>query len=111
MRDIDLFQQALGLVAPWYVERAEFNASKRRLDLFLDFQRGGSFRCPECGQGDCKAYDTTEKTWRHLNFFEHEAHLHARTPRVARARCGVKAVEVPGRGRAAVSRCCSRRSC
>jgi transposase len=95
MRDIDLFQQALGLVAPWYVERAEFDATKRRLDLYLNFERGGTFRCPECGQGDCKAHDTTEKTWRHLNFFEHEAHLHARTPRVACARCGVKAVEVP----------------
>lgn len=95
MRDIELFQQALGLVAPWYVERAEFDAAQRRLDLYLNFERGGTFRCPECGGGDCKAYDTTEKTWRHLNFFEHEAHLHARTPRVACAQCGVKAVDVP----------------
>jgi transposase len=27
-------------------------------------------------------HDTVEKTWRHLNFFEHECHLHARVPRV-----------------------------
>jgi transposase len=95
MRDIELFQQALGLVDPWYVERAEFDAAKRRLDLYLDFERGGTFPCPECGRVGCKAYDTTGKTWRHLNFFQHEAHLHARTPRVECANCGIKAVEVP----------------
>ena len=95
MREIELFRQALGLVAPWYVDRAEFDATKRRLDLYLDFKRGGTFGCPDCGQGGCKAYDTTEKSWRHLNFFEHEAHLHARTPRVDCPRCGVRVVEVP----------------
>ena len=95
MRDIDLFQQALGLPAPWCVERSVFDPVKRRLDLYLDFARGATFCCPECGRGGCKAYDTTDRTWRHLNFFQHEAHLHARTPRVECERCGVKAVEVP----------------
>jgi hypothetical protein len=46
------------------------------------------------GKG-CKAYDTTEKTWRHLNFFQHETYLHVRTPRVHGERCGVKLVDVP----------------
>ncbi|MGH8524700.1 MAG: ISL3 family transposase [Gammaproteobacteria bacterium] len=102
MRDIDLFQQALGLPKPWYVERSEFNASSRRLDLYLDFETGGTFVCPECGRAGCKAYDTSEKTWRHLNFFQHEAYLHARVPRVECEQCGVKLVEVtwarPGSG-------------
>jgi len=95
MRDLDLFQMALGLVEPWYVERSEFDPAARRLDLYLNFKSGGVFTCPECGGGGCKAYDTTEKTWRHLNFFHHEAYLHARVPRVKCERCGVKLVEVP----------------
>jgi transposase len=95
MRDLDLFQMALGLVEPWYVERSEFNPAARRLDLYLNFKSGGVFACPECGGGGCKAYDTTEKTWRHLNFFHHEAYLHARVPRVKCERCGVKLVDVP----------------
>lgn len=86
---------ALGLESPWYVERTEFDPDAHRLDLYLDFETGGRFTCPECGAGGCPAHDTTHKTWRHLNFFQHEAHLHARVPRVACDRCGVKLVEVP----------------
>lgn len=95
MRDVDLFEQALGLTDPWRVERSTFDASARRLDLYLGFRRGARFSCPECGQGGCPAYDTTEKQWRHLNFFEHEAFLHARVPRVECPACGVRQVEVP----------------
>ena len=77
MRDVDLFQLALGLEEPWQVVRTEFDAAARRLDIHLDFPRGSRFRCPECGRSDCPAYDTTKKEWRHLNFFQHEAFLHA----------------------------------
>ena len=34
-------------------------------------------------------------TWRHLNFFQHQAYLHARVPRVRCTACGVKNVAVP----------------
>jgi transposase len=95
VRDIDLFQQALGLERPWVVRKVEFSAEERRLDLHVDFERGGRFECPECSRGDCTAYDTTEKTWRHLNFFQHQAFLHARLPRVECPEHGVKQVEVP----------------
>jgi len=95
MRDIDLFQQALGLTPPWRVVRSEFNPESKRLDLYLDFPRGSTFACPECGQSDCKAYDSQEKTWRHLDFFEHHAYLHARLPRIQCSQCGIKTVSVP----------------
>lgn len=95
MRDVDLFQQALGLVQPWHVERTAFDAQARRLDLYIDFEAGGTFGCPECGRPGCKAHDSSEKTWRHLNFFQHEAYLHVRTPRVRCDACGVKLVDVP----------------
>jgi transposase len=95
VRDVELFQQALALPKPWFVAQSVFEGELRRLDLFLDFKTGGTFACPECGREGCKAYDTTEKQWRHLNFFQHEAYLHARVPRVTCERCGVKQVEVP----------------
>ena len=95
MRDIDLFQMALGLISPWFVDRSEFDADEKRLDLYIDFSRGGRFTCPECERDDCAAYDSEEKTWRHLNFFQHETYLHARTPRIECPGCGVKRVSVP----------------
>jgi transposase len=80
MRDIDLFQLALGLVPPWVVADAKFDAEKKRLDIEIDFKTGGRFACPECGKADCPVHDTVKKTWRHLNFFQHQAFPHARVP-------------------------------
>ncbi|MCG3134381.1 MAG: ISL3 family transposase ISAtc2 [Planctomycetes bacterium] len=93
-----LFEAALGLKSPWRVAGLEFQAGARggrgRLDIRLDFERGGALPCPECSK-PCKAHDTDEQTWRHLNFFEHEAYLVARTPRVNCEVHGVLKVEVP----------------
>ena len=90
----ELFQAALGLLPPWQVEGCCFDEKASRLDIHLNFPRGSSFKCPVC-QGAGKVHDTLEKTWRHLNFFQHETHLHARTPRVDCAQCGVHLAAVP----------------
>ena len=95
MIDTDLFQLALSLTAAWQVTTSEFDLQRRRLDIRIDFPRGSTFSCPECGQADLKAYDTKEKTWRHLNFFQHEAYLTARVPRVRCDKCGIRLAEVP----------------
>lgn len=95
MIDTDLFQLALGLTDPWQVTSSDFNLQGKRLDIRIDFPRGSTFSCPECEQANLKAYDTKEKTWRHLNFFQHEAYLTARVPRVRCNQCGLRLVEVP----------------
>lgn len=91
-----LFGMALGIVPPWEVTEIAFSKESNRLDITIDFQRGATFVCPVCG-APAPAYDTTEKTWRHLNFFQYEAYLHARVPRVncPNEGCGVKQVQVP----------------
>ncbi len=90
-----LFQLALGVVSPWRVEKIVFDAEHRRLDLQLGFARGARFPCPECGAEDCPVHDVTQKEWRHLNFFQHEAYLHAGVPRVRCQEHGVRLLEVP----------------
>ena len=95
MKDTDLFQMALGLTPPWQVQACEFDPDKKQLDIMLDFPKGSTFDCPECGLAGCKAYDTADKRWKHLNFFQHETYLHARVPRVDCKECGVKTIEVP----------------
>jgi transposase len=91
-----LFGVALGIVPPWEVTEVSFSKESNRLDITIDFQRGAMFLCPVCGS-PAPAYDTTEKTWQHLNFFQYEAYLHARVPRVncPNEGCGVKQVQVP----------------
>ncbi len=95
MRDTDLFQLALGLTSPWRVMRAEFSVDEGRLDLHVDFPAGSRFACAECGGEGCGVHDTKTETWRHLDFFQHRAFLHARTPRVTCPKCGVHKVAVP----------------
>jgi transposase len=95
MRDTALLQLALGLTPPWTVSRADFDPEAHRLDIQIDFAPGSRFVCPVCGGADCSAYDTERKTWRHLNFFQHEAYLTARVPRVRCDKCGIKTVTVP----------------
>ena len=100
MPDLELFQQALGLEEPWKVVEVQFDAERRRLDLRVDFRKGARFACPECGAPGCKVHDTEPHTWRHLNFFQHEAYLTARVPRVSCPEHGTRQVQVPwARGR------------
>jgi transposase len=95
MRETALLQLALGLTPPWTVRRADFDPEAHRLDIEIDFAPGSRFACPVCGAADCPAYDTERKTWRHLNFFQHQAYLTARVPRVHCDKCGIKTVNVP----------------
>ncbi len=98
----DLFQAALGLAEPWQVTRTQFDATARRLDLYLDFPRGARFACPEGDQPACPVHDTEPKRWRHLDFFQHQAYLHARVPRVTCQAHGTRQVTLawarPGSG-------------
>jgi transposase len=91
----ELFSIALGLEEPWFVKDLNFDPEKRRLDIVLDFTKGSKFSCPECGVQNCQIHDTKERTWRHLDFFQHQAFLTARVPRVNCTTCGVKQIQVP----------------
>ncbi len=91
-----LFGHALGIAPPWEVTEVSFSKESSRLDITIGFQRGTTFPCPVCG-AMVPVYDTTEKEWRHMNFFQYEAYLHAKVPRVKcpNEGCGVKQVKVP----------------
>ena len=84
-----LFQKAIGIEDPWYVKQIAFSHERKRLDIYVEFKRGTKFKYEERDtngkiiiEGNFGAYDKTEKTWRHLNFFEHECYLHCKTPRL-----------------------------
>jgi transposase len=95
MSQIELFEAALGVAQPWRVSDASFDPDEGRLDLYLDFPRGAHFSCPEGDARECPVHDTDSKTWRHLDFFQHQAYLHARVPRVVCPEHGTRQVSVP----------------
>ena len=95
-----LFTMALMLQEPWKVVKVEFreiNGTKEmELHIYLGFDKGSTFPCPVGGCNEqCKAYDTKECQWRHLNFFQYKTILHAKLPRVKCGEHGVHRVHVP----------------
>lgn len=89
-----LFTKALKLGSPWMVTKVEFNESGGVIRVFIDFPRGSVFSCPTCGKA-VKAYDTTEKEWRHLSFFQYACYLVVRTPRIDCPDDGILQIDVP----------------
>jgi len=121
----ELFQLALNITEPWFVSDIKFDVESKRLDVYIDFKRGSLFSYEyieyktetkketidgkevetktkiEIGRetfNNLKAYDTKNKTWRHLNFFEHECYLHARVPRVKLPNGKTKLIKTPWEG-------------
>jgi transposase len=85
---------ALGLEEPWKVKEVSFGEEgKRELHLRLGFVRGSQFK-DETGV-ECPVYDTVERQWQHLNFFEHRCFLHAGVPRIKSSDGHVRTVNVP----------------
>jgi transposase len=76
-----LFGKALKVESPWEIEKVEFVESEGRINVVLDFPRGSLFPCPRC-QKAATAYDTTQKRWRHMNFFQYACYFVVRIPRI-----------------------------
>ena len=98
----ELFQMALNVTDPWFIEDLKFDAKSKRLDIYIDFKKGSTFsffdKEEEKELVGLKAYDAQSKTWKHLNFFEHECYLHARVPRVKLPNGKAKRISVPWEG-------------
>lgn len=65
----------------------ELNTAKRRIDFDISCQ-AKRVNCPHCGGAEQSIHDRTGKDWRHLDFFQFKAWLHANVPRVNCAICG-----------------------
>jgi transposase len=81
-----LFTSALGLVAPWEVDKVELDTARRRIDFEVRCS-AKALACPHCGAADQRIHDRLRRSWRHLDFFQFEAWLHADVPRVACSGC------------------------
>lgn len=90
-----LFSQALGLAPPWAVERVQLDVSHSRIDLYIAWQ-SKSAACPACGAAQQTVHDHRQRTWRHLDFFQYEAHVHCQLPRIQCTACqGTTQLAVP----------------
>jgi transposase len=92
MNSNQIFEMALGLQKPWYVKELVMTKPEEgvmgQIDIYLDFEKGFKF-------SGGKTHDTVDRTWQHLNFFQHKCYLHARVPRVQTPEGKTETVKVP----------------
>ena len=77
----------LGLQVPWEVKSVALDTGKRRIDFEVGCE-AKRLNCPACGAADQGVHDRIRRDWRHLDFFQFEAWLHADVPRVNCGACG-----------------------
>ena len=83
------FEQLLGLIEPWYINKAEHKALE--VHIHIDFERGAEFLY----EGElCRVHDKIIRQWRHMNLCQYKTNLHAYVPRT-HTPDGVKQVPVP----------------
>ena len=89
MNQTQLFEAALGIKAPWYVQGVDFGTE---LTIAVDFVAGSRFAYPGV-PGEHPVHDTVIKRLRHLNFFQFDCYLEVRVPRVRLPDGSVRLVE------------------
>lgn len=90
---IKIFSLMVGIEKPWLLEKVELDQNKD-LHMYVRFEKGTKFKCKSCNS-IFPVYDTIEKTWRHLNCFEHKTFIHCKVPRIKCEKHGVHLLEVP----------------
>lgn len=91
--EIRIFSLMAGIEEPWILEKVEVDEN-RDLHMYVKYKRGSKFECTKCTEL-CSVHDTVEKTWRHLNCFEHKTFIHCKVPRIECREHGVHLIDVP----------------
>lgn len=93
LKDIQLYQQILGLVAPWQVESVTLKPKEREIEVRVVFAET-LWACPQCEQR-MQIHDYQERRWRHLDSCQFKTILVSRVPIVRCPEHGSQTVAVP----------------
>lgn len=93
MNSEKIFELALGLSTPWYVEKIELKHTESKKEVHITIDYTTDYFVDDNGKS--KVHDRVDRKWRHLNFFEHECYIHCRVPRIMDEEKKVSRVQVP----------------
>lgn len=94
MEELPIFTAALDICSPWYIKRIhfEFEEGKKKLCIWLSH----TWWTKSTYKGiDCPFCDHEKRSWKHLNFFQHECYIFGQIPPVKTQDGSVRLVEVP----------------
>lgn len=86
--EYSILKNALNIEEPWDIINSKFCKKEKELHIYLDFKKGSKFKCSYCHEFS-QVHDIVDadRTWRHLNFWEHKTIIHARIPRTKCINC------------------------
>ena len=71
----------LEIKSPWFIREIDTHKGTKTINIFIDFERGTKFNCPNCEQL-CKVHDSSYRVWRHLDVMNYRCYLNVKIPRV-----------------------------
>lgn len=72
----------LDVKKPWIIREIDVHKGTQSVNVYIDFERGSTFNCPNCEQ-PCKVYDSTYRVWRHLDILNYRCYLNVKMPRLS----------------------------
>lgn len=93
MNDRKLYEQILGITAPWHVEEVQLKLESGQILIRVEGSSAVDV-CPECGEQGPR-HDTSERRWRHLDTCQYQTILVATVPRIRCDEHGVRQIRVP----------------
>jgi transposase len=93
MEDTRLYEQLLGLQAPWKVENVSVEFEERTVVIHVAHVEKKGI-CPVCGKASSK-HDHQKRRWRQLDTMQFETFIECKVPRVNCKDHGVKQLKVP----------------
>jgi transposase len=93
VKDIELYQQMLGLVEPWRVESVTLKMKEQEIEVRVGFA-DTLWGCPRCQQR-MQIHDYEERRWRHLDSCQFKTVIVSCVPIVKCPEHGAQTVAVP----------------
>jgi transposase len=94
-KNTELFALALGLAEPWRIDTIRFERSEDSSDTTSNSMELHIFLSYDHVKTGEKVHDRKDKTWRHLDFFQYKAFIHANVPRIFDSNNAIRQVQVP----------------
>ncbi|MFA8436521.1 MAG: hypothetical protein ACEPOZ_18590 [Marinifilaceae bacterium] len=96
MNCFELIRMALNLPQNWEISRIEFagkETQSKSLHININYT-GGSNLTNTLGE-NYAIHDSIDRTFRHLNFFQHNCYIHCKVPRIREINGKIRQVQIP----------------
>jgi len=95
MQSREVFEQLLGVMAPWQVSEVDLALKENKVRVYVELDEEASVLvCPTC-ETPCPGYDRRRRQWRHLDTMQYETLVIAEVPRLKCPEHGVCQISVP----------------